>query len=1173
MDELTTEQLLAINSRKQQVIVTASAGAGKTSTMVNRVIDLVVKEGGLSASDIIMLTFTEAAAAEMKSKLEVALLERLANAKGGEKAALIRLLDTLPLLSCSTIDSYCFSFVKTHFEMLDLPPTISIVGEETAKSYREKAIKTVLEEYAKECLDGAFADPDEYYRFMGSFGTNEDTLAGAIQNIYDYAETTEDGDAFMNRAERYASAPIDELPPIKEFFTTTVNKAREARERILALGFVPPVGAEKMQSFFTAMDASFAAIEGATSLEDVFKAAENLPQPPALGEERKRFKNECTLYDIAVKAYKDWRQDLWGTTDDKRTSYLRRSYADVVAEIDAARADTVKMVELARRFKEQYHAIKEKEEVLDFCDVEHLALKLLKDDPAVVAEVGCRELLMDESQDLNRLQEALMIALAGEGDLYVVGDVKQSIYRFRLAEPELFDERVKRGEKLDSAEVIHFNQNFRSSDAVVDFVNRVFLELMTEDFGGTRFTPASRGKKHEGEGAVKCFFYPKKKGVSGEIEGEVYSVRRAATEVEKSEMESGEEKEARWVRDNILELIRNKKTLRSTKDDAEFDIRYEDIAILSPARMKSGSVEEKVVNCLREAGIPINIGGFVKDASNVDISALMDFLRLLISPRDDYAMLSVMRSELFSFTADRLAEISLAEGDCFSEKAEKMKESAPDLSDFFDCIREYRSLSSALSLYELLSRLVEERLRKKILLCPDGRKSFGEILSFLETLKSGRETESIPEYLDFFDKYYKMDFEGEIAERNAVRFFTIHKSKGLEFPIVFVIGLDEQIVNGMENRVVVRMDNEFGVAKKAENGKDLLFELFRLKKKKELTQDKVRMLYVALTRAKNYLYLSGGYPTGSAEGDFSKEKAKTCSELILAGMGEYPYVDDYTEEPRSVLDASDAKDVDLCDEKGADSAPYDGETVALSELSAEEDIAFSEIAAAEAEEKEAEVMEYNRQLALFRDALTYRYPHESATKTGIKFTVTGINEMAKDSMLPPTRFFPEEAKAKGTAYHAVMEYVSFDMASVEEAKATLGDLVERGVITADEAADISPKRLYEGVKIIAEKVVQGASVLREKSFILHVPANEAGVADAPDEVEVQGKLDLLVIKGDGSAAIVDYKLSAQSEGELIDAYQKQLSLYATAVKSGFGLDPVRKYIFVLGRNELIEIEK
>ena len=1135
--QLTDEQKRAIESPKKQVIVTASAGAGKTFTMVNRVIDLFLKNKDLSASSVIMLTFTESAAADMKSKLERAVFKRLSGASGSERTTLIRLLDTLPMLHCSTIDSFCFSFVKTHFEHSDLPPTISMLDEETAKSYREKAASKVLEDFAKSSLEDLSAAPDEYYRFLSSFGREEEKgLADAIQRVYDYAETTEDGDAFLANAERFATCPIDDIPLIKAFVAEAAFKAGNAKRALMDLAFVPPQGATRMTAYWTEMNRVLDLIAGAQTLEEVLQAAAASNLPKALYEERKLFKNECAVWDVVYERYSAWRKDFVTLGDGKTplAPYFNKSYDEFTEDLEAARADALKMIRLTRRFKEEYRSIKRAEEVLDFSDIEHYALDLLREHPAIGEEIGCRQLMMDESQDLNRLQEALMLALKGKGDLYVVGDVKQSIYRFRLAALELFNDRVKRGLKDASSEVIRFDRNFRSSDAVVDFVNTVFSELMTEDFGGVDYTPATRGENHNGDGDVQCFFYRRTKEEEQPVNG-VYSVEQGAGAADALERAGNEDKEACWVRDRILELMRDKPVLRDTEKNEEFRLTYGDITILSPRGMKSGSLEEKVVDRLREAGIPVNIGGFVKDATNADVSALMDFLRLLVSPRDDYALLSVLRSEMFSFSADDLARIARGEGDSFSEKAEKMKENDRKLGEVYEYLEKYRSLMSSLTLCELVSQLVEERLRWKILLRPDGRKSLGEIMNFIASLTSGKESDSIPEFLEFFDNYYKMDFEGEIPEQNAVNFMTIHKSKGLEAPVVFVIGLGNQIVNARENQVVVRMDSEYGVAKKTDRGNDLLFELFRIRKRKEIKEDCLRMLYVALTRARNYLFLSGGYSTRSREGSVpTKENAEYCSQLILAGMpGEYPnYIKEYDPEPIEAL--------------------------------SEQVASVAEVAATQAEEVDREGDE-----ALLRKAMSYVYPHLSATKTGIKYTVTGINEMTAESVVPPTRFFPEEAAAKGTAYHTVMEYVSFSMKSVEEAKELLLALAERNVITAEEAADISPKKLLDGTRKVAE-IIGDKKVYREKSFLLHVSAREAGVAPIDDEVEVQGKLDLLALDEE-EAVIVDYKLSAHSREEIVRTYAKQLSLYEAAVRRSFDLKKVRKYIFVLGRNELIEL--
>lgn len=1235
----TTEQDRAIKSRKGQVIVTASAGAGKTLTMVNRVLDLLLDNAHpISAAEIIMLTFTEAAAADMKKKLEKALFERLKEAEeAGDKAlkkSLILLLDDLPLLRSSTIDSFCFSLVKTHFEALDLTPTISMMDEETASSYREKAMKVVLERFDARAHQGSPEEIDDYFRFLEVFSGKEDeVLSAAISDLYDYAETTKDGDDFFKKAEDNATCPIEKNPVIVKLVKDKKEQAQEVRAEIARMGFTVPVGAKRMQCVWENVDKVFDLLEQAKTLEDLLKVADVTSFSVALAEDRKSFKNECAVLDAILKKYNDWKKDKFFDLkfgDKANDLFFKKDYDTLKAEIEDARKESLTMIELARAFKAEYQNIKKKEEVLDFADIEHYALRLLKD-PEIVAEVGCRQLMVDESQDLNRLQEELMCALRGKGDLYIVGDVKQSIYRFRQADPELFNKRVQAGASDANADVISFDRNFRSSDAVIDYVNKVFSRVMTPEFGGVKYHNADRGENHNGDGEVAGFIYKKKKDDATVVGDKCYSVVKGAADAAKSQSMSGEDKEAEWVCENILRLMREKPYIRDTEETnpdkgiplggKPYKLEYKHFKIISPVRMKPGSVEEKVVNRLREAGIPVNIDGFVKDAYNDDVSSMMDFLRLIVSQRDDYALLSVLRSELFSFSLDDLARIAMRQGESFSEKAESMREEDARISAVYDCLDRYRGLSSTLTLYELLSLLVEERLRRKILLRPDGRKSLGEILSFIDSLKSCKEAESIPEFLEFFEKYYKKDFEGEIAEENAVEFMTIHKSKGLESPIVFVIGLDKQVINSMEDKSVVRMDADYGVAKKTTLGKDLLFELYRQKKHKELKEDCLRMLYVALTRAKNYLFISGSFSSRSSTGKVpEKQKAQYCSQLILAGMEEYPVVEDFikftypvisaeqgADLERNALDGDNAKEPDFADDNikapdeeddrkdplfeeidvdgSADSErakdrdlPEWGSALAGEKGDAESKDNADEVAAdldaagealASPRERDDEFVKKAKEKVI--SALAYRYPYEAATRTGIKYTVTGINEMTKEKVAPATLFFPDEAAAKGTAYHTVLEYISFDIKSEKEAADTLLDLASRGIITEDEARGISPKRLYEGVKII-KKTIGDRRDFREKSFLLHLPAKAAGVADTDDEVEVQGKMDLLAL-GEDDAVIVDYKLSSHSEETLISTYEKQLSLYEKAVKCTYGMDKVKKYIFVPGRNEIFEVKK
>lgn len=1119
----TTDQIKAIESRKKKVFVSASAGTGKTETMVNRVIGLVT-EDKIPLSSLVMLTFTEAAAEEMKSRLEDALLARVKRASGEERAMLSDALDYMPFLHCSTIDSFCYSLVRAHFEYLGLSPMHALVDETVAESYREKAVKVVLDDFAYRCLHSATAtaeSTDGYYDFLACFGKKEeDNLKKSMIALYNYTETGEDGAAFLQKAEELLALPLKEHPAWKEYLAFLLSQTQATLDELLPRGEEIPSHAEKTRLKYNYMINTLKDFSCCKSLETIQDKASKLERMPSKSDaEEKSFPDGVKAMEEITNSFSSWRNLYFGIKDDK--ALFKMSAEEVKEGFEEARKNTLTLIDLVRRFKQAYQEIKEEEKALDYADVEHYALTLLKDH-GIGKDLECRHLLVDECQDLNPLQDALMRLLVGEEALFMVGDVKQSIYRFRLSDPEIFQRRVEEGEKdKTGTEVIHFDENFRSSDEVIAFVNTVFSRLMSKDYGGIDYQLANRGGRHDGNGGVRCFFYhPEKKKT---LDNKIYSVKEDLARIESEETLCPE---AEWVKRCIRELVG--KTLYSTKDNSKFQLSYKDILILSSKGMRPGTKQEKVIRCLRDAGIPLNLGDFVRESEYPEIDSLVDFLRLIQSPNDDYAMLSVMRSDLFGFTVKEITEISRLEGKTFVKKAESAALAGnAKLEEMFAYLQKMRFLSSTLSLYETVSLLIDEKLRLPLAKRADGRKVFGEVLSFADTLKTGKATASIAEYLPYFDKYFKMSVEGEVAERDAVNVMTIHKSKGTQAPVVFVIGAEDELIGKHENDLNVRIDKEYGVFTSTTGKKNLISEIFKLKKKKELKEDKLRLLYVALTRARNYLFVSG--EIGEGKEKVSKKDASTITEWMLCGI------------------------------RGA--YEYESELLPEEEEAAREDTPTPE----PVHDDQAS------QAELLRAALSYKYPHESATQTGIKFTVTAINAMEEEEYCPPTMLFPEEKKAKGTAFHAVMEHLPFDLEGPEQTQAFLQKLAEDGLISAESLRDLSAKKVYGAIKEV-KRIVGDRKVLREKSFLLHVPAREINVGDTEDEVEVQGKIDLLAI-GEGDAVVLDYKLSSRTKEELIKKYRAQLDLYALATSRSLGIPEanIHKYIFVLGRNELIKV--
>ncbi|MBO4472611.1 MAG: UvrD-helicase domain-containing protein [Clostridia bacterium] len=1127
---LTEPQIKAITSTKKKVIVTASAGAGKTFTMVSRVIDFVVNKG-VDLTSVVMLTFTNKAAEEMKGRLSSELHKGIADATDPfVKKRLAMAIDVLPLFHCSTIDSFCFKIVKSHFQMLGLSPMLSLLDEDGQERAMGQAARMLLDEIFRN-------DPDDYHAIMEIFSDKEENIETAVKKVYTYAMTTDAPETFWKKANDIASLPDLRKAPAMQAFFRRVNEG--ARDALAFIRSFPPfsAGAKVFETERYRMENYLDSCVTARSLADIAEAREKAMRLK---------KDDKGANDADKVAYGQMRDRFLsvrdGMTDCK---YSDAALASDAAVAEKAQKETLTLLRIAYRFQELYQSVKEGERVIDFCDVEHYALRLFSD-YGVAKELGCKFLLVDECQDLNPLQDRLMQSIVDGNDLFMVGDVKQSIYRFRLSDPSILQNKIEAGRTDPATDVIDFTSNFRSCDAVVDFVNTVFSRLMTEEFGGVDYPIADRNGVHKGDGEVRMFFYRKEKEEAPPPNG-IYSVEAAAKE--KAAESARTCPEGEWVRDRIRELVGREYESTDPRVTEKQTVTYGDIAILSARKMTTDNLQARVIETLRRASIPVNVGGFVKDGDHTEINAIVDFLRLIESPMNDYAMLSVLRSDMFAFSLDRLSEISLAEGTSFAEKAIGRRAAGDaDLEAFFSYLTRMRELSGVLSLYELVSRLVDDKLRLPLLRRADGRKVFGDVLTYVGELKSMDPMPSISDYLPYFDKYYKMREGGEVAESDAVKVMSVHASKGLESPVVFVIGLDDAIIGRPDQNENVFLDKEYGLVKKPSRENCVYIEQFKNKKERELKEDKLRLLYVALTRARNFLFLSGGVKPeildaakdpervpvsedGTTENKKStlpdKTQAATFAEWILGAINgtDYPFVSDNP--PCSVAETQVG---DLPVEVSVDEA------------------------------------------AALEKALSWKYSHEKATETSIKFTVTAINDM-EEVELPPTeiRFPVEDKKSKGTAFHAAMENAPFTLEGEEETSRFLDGLVESRVIEASDRADLSPRAVFAALKRV-RRLVEGYEVYREKSFLLRLPARAASVADIDDPVLVQGKIDLLAIKGD-EAIVLDYKLSGLPSPVLREKYDKQLELYKKAVLAGYPeVKHVIRYIFVLGRNEEILLD-
>ena len=1119
---VTPEQGRAIESEKKNVVVSASAGSGKTTTMVSRVVELI-KEKKIRTREIAMMTFTEASAKEMLARLGDRLIEEIKLSKGEEREALVSALDELPFLSCGTIHSFCLRLIKSHFELLGISPAASVTDEDSANYFKKQAFKNLLKKsYEK--------DKEGFLAFTRTFEENKDEkLEKCVYRLYDLMTTSEEREGYFVRAKEIASAPLEETPYASYYLSYFKRRAQlAARELSAFMEEARAVGAKK---YGEKIAQQLGAIENdclnCETLRDIFLSVDRLPKRAVSvsPSENRDFPALKTRGDAVFKISKDFFDEMKNLVKDYGSfEDLRKDYADSAKTISD-------FIDFTQAFSEEYAAIKEKEKVLDYGDLEKYALELLAR-PEIREALGFRYVLVDECQDVNPVQNTIIRLISEKGDLFTVGDVKQSIYRFRLADPALFMSRMRAAE-LDPAksEVILFDKNFRSSPAVISFVNRVFSSIMTESFGGVdyekhllvgRESDPSVGK----EGEVGVFFAPEKEKESFEVD-EIYSVRKA---VEEEKEEEEDCPEGKWVLKKIREVVGSE--LFDARAKKPFSVSYGDIAILAAKR---NGTSLKTIRYLQKKGIPLNLGDFLKEEASAEEDQLVDLFRLLLSPADDYALLSVLRSPIFSFTSEEIAAIGREEGKSFYEKAcvYSLGPNGERLSKAFLFFDETRFLASVLPLDELAAKIVRERFTLPLLKESDGRVRLGKLLTFVRSIKGKKESVGLSEFISFYDENRDATYSGEVEDKNAISVMTVHGSKGLEFPVVFLIGTGAS-VNPSAETLPVLADRDLGVAKSIadassfENRKNFAVECVKKKRREESREDALRLLYVALTRAKNSLYVTGTLDAKRYAAPSAPELASSSAEWIAYATKDLGIVErSFEEEEEEILPSA--------------------------EISAFEETDVSDIL----------------------DGFDFVYPHQSSTVTGIKYTVTGINSTDEEGFVPPTPIFSEDRTQQGVAFHAVMENLPLDVQTKEDVVRALDNLVFQGVLTEEEKAEIDPALALEAAKTIAN-LTKGMKVGREKSFMMLLPSNiiftlNYGEPSASgDEVSVQGKIDLLALS-ENRAVIVDYKLSKAPSSVLKERYRAQLYLYELAVRKAYGAIAVEKYIFVLGRNELISL--
>lgn len=1094
----TQNQQKAIDSSGSNILVSAAAGSGKTAVLVQRVIRMITAENPVRLDRILMVTFTNAAAAEMRTRIYKAITECI------ERDPENKLLhDQLALLSqaqITTIHAFCQNLLRDNFYKADVSPDFTVIDETDAAR--------LIKECAEEVTENAYADyPEQTERLAGCYGGrfDDEKIKGLISSLYKFIQCKPEPEKWLSSLPKMYKNGFG--GSVWQRFLSDCAKT-ETLDMLSMYGEAIEIaktgGVSAYIDFLAAEKNAVAAIMDKKGWDEIFAAVhgmsfDKLPRKnkDCDGESAK----ECTALRNKIKKQFSKLCGLVPATESDLDAEIKKQ-ADLVEAICRMTAD----------FSKLYGEKKRSANTLDFDDMLHFTLERLLGDEECAASLAERfdEILVDEYQDTNAVNIELFTRLSNGKNLFAVGDVKQSIYGFLNARPESFTDMYYSysEEGNEYGMKIPLSNNFRSAENILDFVNCIFEGIMTKRTGGVLYTGDQR-------------LVYSNKSVQTSLPPEIHILEEPPAD---GSMGSKLENEAFFTAKRILELVEVEKPLIfDSKTGESRPVCYGDIAVL--ARSVKSDTAVSFVRQLALCGVPVTCDETGSYFMTVEISAVISFLQIIDNPMQDIPMLAVMRSPMFSFTENELAAIRIEnKNDSFCRAV--LKSEMPKAREFCRVLEGFSELSKTAGLELLIERIItdtgyfsfvgrlpggERRTENLKLLCrragmfeQSGRKSIFEYITYINAmLESGSE--------------YKTA-KTAAASDNSVKIMTIHKSKGLEFPCVFLTMCGKRFAfkNNLSDVPAV-FDPDLGIGLDYVDMEKMIkypsipkLAVKKHKLQKEFAEE-MRVLYVALTRAKNYLCI-----VGTASNPYEKKQqwmslAKTENNTVNAS---------------SPLEWICTAAANICD-----ISVHDVQDVMSAPAAVARDKESIEKAAAPS---------YNE----IDGRLSYTYKY-AASNLPSKASVSELIHRSVKPSLSEIRLSPEDMTPadKGTIMHFAMQKLDLSRTSYDGICAQVGEMVQTGMLTETEAAAIDCRRLADFfASDTGMRIKRSANVKREYSFCVYVPASEL-FPDVPEElILVQGAVDCF-FEEDGELVIVDYKT-----GKPDQIYQKQLDLYSLCLK-------------------------
>ena len=1166
--------------RNSNLLVAAAAGSGKTAVLVERIIRRIIDDS-IDIDKILVVTFTNAAASEMRERILNALYKEI------EKDPLnIRLRKQIILLNKAnicTIDAFCLDVIRNNFFEIDISSNFRIADNVELELLKQESIEEVFEEMY-------LANDIEFNKLVDIYAgyKDDENLKTLILKIYNFIQSDPFPEEWLeNMIKQYEIGDVNNLADTKWGKLVIHNFKDELENAIQVLNSYKNKLENdiELQKFFWVIEDDIRNLnELQQTLDnwDILYEKANSLKFKSWPVEKKTISN---LKDEAKLSRDNVKKRISKAIDD--TFVYKTSQA--IEDINFMHPVLVKIKEVIDAFTQKFREKKNAKNILDFSDIEHYALKILltknEDGEYIQTDVAKRyqekfeEIAIDEYQDSNLVQEKILTSISRNNNIFMVGDVKQSIYRFRQAKPELFMDKYEKysNEKDPKGQKIKLFKNFRSRENVLDFTNLIFDDIMSKDFGEIEYDEseflnvgASFETLNKLEFTPELYIIDKKQNEAAEADEDNENIEV----LEKTEIE------ARFVAKKIKQLIDNQFQV-SDKEKGNRKIEYKDIVILLRATQNVATIFEKELN---KENIPVFSDQAENYLDSIEIKTVISLLKVIDNPYRDIALVTVMRSIIGDFSDNELTEIRLInnEGYFFDSMVEALKSDkiAEELKNKISCfitkIEKWREEEKYTPLNEFLINIFNETdYYNYVRLMVNGEVRRANLDLLVDKAKDYEKIsfKGLFNFIKYLDKVKAGNTDLQAAKiigenENVVRIMSIHKSKGLEFPVVFLARADKKFnQRDLSDSILLHQDLGFGLQYSNSERKieytTLPKEAIKIKVKEESIAEEMRILYVALTRAKEKLFITG------VEEDLEKSLDKKKEQLQIYKKEKYKINHLLLKKYLSYLgwielvylshdDINDYITLNKIDNNEIDNDKTEENADIYYNFADEYDLTATDI------------------------ALKWSYEYNEMTNLQSKMSVTKIKQLMQNedeyvnNEIKPKFINDESVSASeiGTAVHLILQKIDFNNKYTKESLHNfIIDLQNKKYISESQIKNIKEDKLLLMLESeLGMRLKSAKKIMREIPFYTYVDTKDVYHTEKSENILVQGIIDLYFIDENGSIVLVDYKTDfVKNDKELVDKYKIQLDLYKKALEEAIGKTVNEVYIYSIYLNKSIKV--